>query len=260
MINLEKNNYKVIYLDTNILRATLEMTEEIHLGTLSLLGDKSIYAISILTLVEFSHRPALLDSFKKFLHAIPMLILRPSNQIYQIELDNKTSNVTIQNLILLISNPKQPKIMMEICDYLGTKGFFETCDLLKKEQTVTYRRIEKEIDLEKDILCSPEEFVQKRIRKSYKIDFDFRLEDQKILSAKLINLLLYYTYKERKKKAERSAPFDFLISNAVPYVDTFITENSQAKSFNMIKQNHQVFSNMDIKVMKDLRNTKKYGA
>lgn len=260
MIKLQNNNYKVVYLDTNILRATLEMSEDIHLGTLSLLGNKSIYAISFITLVEFSHRPELLESFKKFIHAIPLLILKPSQQILQIELEKKKSQVKIEDLILLISNPVQPKVMTEICEYLESDTFFETCKLLKDDQTETFRRIEKEIDMEKDLQCTPEEFVRKRLSSAYKIKLNYTLNDRNILSVKMVNLLLYYTYKERKKKAERSAPFDFLISSAVPYVDVFITENSQAKSFKMIKQNHKVFSNIDIKVMKDLRDAKKDGA
>lgn len=260
MIRLNNDYYKVIYLDTNILRATLEMSEDIHLGALSLLGKKSIYAISIITLVEFSHKAELLESFKKFIHTIPLLILKPFKQILQIELEKRDSNVRIDDLILLISNPLQPQVMNEICEYLESDTFFATCKLLKEDQTETYQRIEKEIESERDFICSPEEFVRKRISAAYNIELNYTLNDRKILSLKIVNLLLYYTYKERRKKAERSAPFDFLISSAVPYVDMFITENSQAKSLELIKQNHKVFRGIDIKVMKDLRNARKYDA
>lgn len=253
MIQIGKTKYNVVYIDTNILRATLEMSENIHLNTLLYLGKKSIFAISVLTLVEISHRNDLLKSFMRFLDSIPMLILKPSHQILEIEQKKINLGVQIDELILLISNPLTPKIKNEIVDFLKSKFFFQLCHLSKNEQTATYERIKKELELGNDNTCTPEEFVQNRINLTIGKSFPLTIGDRNLLSQKIINLLLYYTYKVRKKKAERSDPFDFLISSVVPYVDVFITENSQAKSFNMIKSNHCIIDNVEILVMKDLR-------
>ena len=257
MIQIGKNKYKVVYIDTNILRATLEMSENIHLNTLLYLDKKSIFAISVLTLVEISHRNDLLKSLMRFLNSIPILILKPSHQIFEIEQKKINSEVQIEELILLISNPSTPKIKNEIANFLNSKKFSQLCHELKNEQTAAFERIKKELELEKDIACTPEEFVQKRINITIGKSIPLIIGDRNLLSQKIINLLLYYTYKVRKKKAERSAPFDFLISSVVPYVDVFITENSQAKSFNMIKSNHCIIDNVEILVMKDLRGEKK---
>jgi len=45
MIRLGNTDYKVCYLDTNILRATLEMSQGIHINTILKLKEK-IYLLS----------------------------------------------------------------------------------------------------------------------------------------------------------------------------------------------------------------------
>ena len=126
MIKLGSNEYKVIYLDTNILRATLEMSEDIHINTISILKDKSIFAISILTLVEMSHRENLIKAFIRFINSIPILILKPSNQILEIEKKKINSSVSLKDLILLISNPLIPTTKDKIISFLLSFAAFLT--------------------------------------------------------------------------------------------------------------------------------------
>jgi hypothetical protein len=253
LIKLGNSEYKIYYLDTNILRATLEMSQNIHENTLLKLNEKAIFAISVLTLVEISHRRELIEKFITFINAIPMLILKPSNQILDDEKKYFNQDLRIENLILLISNPLDPNTTDEVVSFLRSENFYDISHKLKNDQTDAFLRIQKEIEAEKDVSCKAEEFVKKRLLITIGNDYFFSLGDRNFLSQKIINLLLFYTYKERRKKAERSAPFDFLISSIVPYVDTFITENSQAKSFNTIKKKHNIIDNVEILVMKDLR-------
>ena len=256
MIRLENTDYKVCYLDTNILRATLEMSQSIHINTILKLKEKNIFAISVISLVEISHRQDVIDKFIKFINAIPILILEPSSQILIIEKEKYNQKISIADLILLVSNPLIPQNKKEIIQFIGSDQFQKICHILKNDQTVEFFRIQKEIEKEKEIFSSPEAFVKRRLNLTIGNKYDITLEDCNFLSQKIINLLLYYTYKHRKKKVERSAPFDFLISGAVPYVDVFITENSQAKTFNMIKDDHNIIDSVSILTMKDLRESK----
>lgn len=253
MISIGANDYKIIYLDTNILRATLEKSESIHKNVLSFLGSKSIFAISIITLIEFSHLKKLIDSFISFAKAIPIIIMKSSSQIYELERNSINSTIDFHDLVQFFLIPTDKNTIAEMTNYLGSKKFNDLCHMLKSDQTATYTKLKNEIENEKNYTPSPEEFFKKRFIVNNGQEYALCFEDKNYMSNKIMNLLIYYTYKVRKKKILRSDPFDFLISSTVPYVDVFITENSQAKTLTMIKENHTFIDHLEILVMKDLR-------
>ena len=253
MLRLNGENFKVCYLDTNILRATLEMSQNIHNKTISKLADKSIFAISILTLVEISHIPLTVEKFIKLMKAMTFLIVKSSDQILEIEKKLFNQKIKVDDIIMLNSNPLQLKINDEIATYLLSDDFYSHCHIVKEEQTRTFERIKLQIESEKDTEINAEDFVQYRVQNIVGKGYSFTMDDSNFLSQKLVNLLLFYTYIFRGKSAQRSDPFDFLISSAVPYMDIFLTENSQAKSYHMIKENHNIVNTLLVQTMKDLR-------
>lgn len=232
------------------------MSQDIHLRTLQKLKENYVFAFSVLTLVEMSHRKELIEKFINFINSIPIMILQSSDQVFRIEKQSLNRPVRIDELILLISDPIIPKIKDEIVQFLRSSDFQNTCKIVKDAQTGKYNNLKKEIEKEINYDITPEEFTVKRLETQLGNNIAVRFQDNNFLSQKIINLLIYYTYFERKKKIQRSDPFDFLIECCVPYVDVFITEKSQAKSLNMIKNNHDIINIVSILTMSDLREQK----
>ena len=253
MINLNGENYKICYLDTNIIRATLEMSQVIHKNTLTKLADKTIYAISVLTLVEMSHIPSTIEKFIHFMSLIPVLIIKSTNQILAVEKQYYNKVIETVELIMLSSNPFDATTNYTITNFLRSENFYNLCHQIKKTQTRTYERLKVEMENEKEKECTPEEFVRARIEKVIGKNYPFSLDDSNFLAQKLANLLIYYTYKINKKSPQRSDPFDFLIASIVPYMDIFLTENSQANTLRMIKKNHNLINSVEVQTMKELR-------
>ena len=256
MLKLNNKEYKVCLLDTNIIRSTLEMSQDIHLQTLLKLRENYVFAFSVLTLVEMSHRKELIEKFINFINSIPIIILQSSDQVFRIEKHSHNRPVKIDELILLISNPIIPKTKDEIVQFLRSSDFQNICKIVKDAQTGKYNDLKKEIEKEINYDLTPEEFTVKRLETQIGNNIAVRFQDSSYLSQKIINLLIYYTYFERKKKIPRSDPFDFLIACCVPYVDVFITEKNQTKSLNMINNNHDIINFVSILTMSDLREQK----
>lgn len=253
MVKINGEKYKICYLDTNILRATLEMSQGIHKITLTKLADKAIFAISVLSLVEMSHIPSTIEKFINFMSSIPVLIIRSTDEVLAIEIQYYNKEIETRELIMLSSNPLYPDTNNEITNFLTSENFYNVCHQVKDYQTRTYKRLKIEMETEKDQEYSPEEFVRARIEKVIGKNYPFSLDDSNLLAQKLTNLLIYYTYKIRKKSPQRSDPFDFLIASIVPYMDIFLTENSQAKTLRMIQRHHNLIDSVEVQTMKELR-------
>ncbi|HEX9952642.1 MAG TPA: hypothetical protein VGB53_12795 [Rubricoccaceae bacterium] len=91
------------------------------------------------------------------------------------------------------------------------------------------------------------EFVQGELDAGREVDLD------RFPSVRAMSYVVFYKFYADRRRAMLSDVFDILISTALPYVDTVITESHLAEVVRRVKRRDGLFGQLEIATLKDLR-------
>lgn len=255
---LNGKEYNLCLLDTNIISVTLKKSQSIEKNVFRKLSENNIFVFSPVTLVEMYPRQSVLNLFCDFFSKIPIIILKSSKDIYELEKKYYPNKPKQEDIVDLIINPNFNNVHNEIQAFVKTSEFQATReDLLRTtDEIFENNQFKEESELIRKYNLTAEDYIkliiqtrQKQEGKNYAVD----LKDDSFLSLKVQYLLRYYNYMVRNLKVRKSDLNDSLIASSIPYINTFITENNQAKTLKLIKEEQPIISKLDILNMADLR-------
>ena len=260
MIITKETDYKICLLDTNIL-STIIKGKDINVleNYYSLQKQGYIGGISISTLGEISKKDWLIEYFEKFINlGNKIIIFKPSNEIAKIELEEYPNIINKNKLFFdFINSSTQILPNSHIIYALKSKKFRGTQNLLKIEVEKTAKRIIKEIGISiKEYKKDKQSRYIKRLILSHintnkKINFE--INDNNILSYKIIYISLLFYYLERNKKVELNDMIDYLILTILPYCNMALLDKNMFKTIRMIKNQFNFLDNIQIGYINNLK-------
>lgn len=241
MIKINEKEYKLILLDTNVIRTIINGYDRLHKDNsfakkiLSYYFNESMLCISFYSLLELVPYKDIYDTFIEIFTSLPVFIILDFQTI-----TNEEKTAYQENREFLIDN------VAHFC-------LPKSNELLKYAQTVDLKKMK--IDLQ--TTCDDWNKQRESLPKNPSPNQLF-LNKTKLISKKLYaHLIMEYSVISRmchKKAFELNDVVGIKISAITPYVDVVITENSQANIYKQTSRMIIKLREVEILTFKDINN------
>jgi len=233
--------------------------------------NEYIPCFSIFTILELRENSFVYERFLETYSKFPSLILKSLDQLFQDELTtypdfSKVSPILISSPGILA--PKNQKLA-DILNIAFSKA--EILELANKWNSERGSILEGILGLVKNYPPENRKYTKKEIRSFIEMAgfqqiayraYDFAQQAVKegkpvmvdsFPSTKMTTFTVFYKFYTDERRPQESDPFDIIISSAIPYVDTFITEKHQAGVLKKIKQQDKFIENLEVLKLNDLQ-------
>jgi hypothetical protein len=273
MFQANGKKYKAYLIDSNIVISTLKDKDNFGSKVLNIVLKDGIFVFSPVTLHEISMDLSVYNEFKKCFLVLPSLLCISRDDIVKKECEYYFSQkkLSITDLSILINESlfnKQNLSIEKIIDHhvSSQKGklyksnekdnFFD----MVKDKTVGF--INKDEKNGKKAIQNSIELYAYQLTAQLNYSFAREISDQKMaLDVKRVpsslstSYIYHYKFMFSRRKGEPSDISDILISNILPYIDVFLTENSLASNIKEIKHTFGFFQNLEVMTSKDIMNS-----
>lgn len=273
MIDIEGTNYKLMLIDTNVIREVVKNNMRERETLLDIMACENVLpCISIISLFEIRKRPDIFDRFLDVFSVVPFLLIKPQNQVFEEEL-REYPNPKAKSIIAFSFSP------FNLDPNANTKVFlsklFSERDVVRVE-TKWEKHGKKEslksiLSLKKNFvprtgganISDAKRFVQGSLPQyvgltaprwmSKNKQIFLNLNPDAFPSIQVMLLNVYYCFYDDTRRWEENDIFDILINSTVAYMDIIIAERFQAEVMRKVKKTLELVSHLQVESVGFLR-------
>jgi hypothetical protein len=277
MIKLGQNDYKLLFMDTNVLREVVTNTnykgksffEKFYASH----KPQYIICFSILNIIELKPYADIYKKFMEFFTDIPCLLLYPQKIIIQEEYDayKHKRSFDIKKIICYAFSPlKNDKdenfesflnkldsdeniLSVFKSEIYDLSAIVESWNNQRRRKVDLLHRLGYPADLIQDGYLKKfekETIVKDLNNRNIKLDYDS--DYTKFPSLRIMEYSQFARVYQTKKKITKNDVMDVMLSSVIPYVDSVITENFQANVYKKAKSIIPEISSLEIYTLKEL--------
>lgn len=270
MLEINGNKYKLIFLDTNVLREISlnnYRTAKIFLEKYIIMDDNVVFVpcFSIYNIVELRPTEDIYEKFKEFFSLVPCIIFLGHECILREEanLTLRGERLSISERISIGASYQGSNFSKLVDQIFSDTAILENInnfiyDLSIESSEWTDQRI-KVLQSRNGNAINNKHYFQneeKTIRKdlnNFDIDLSGLENIKKLYGARIMLYSQFQRVHCTNKKIKPNDVMDVQMSCVIPYVDAVITENYQAEIYKQAKSFIPLLKNVEIYTLKDIK-------